>query len=124
MQTPPPVRETWPFETASVIDAEAVISVERQGMRDMAFGRIWAGVVAGSVALSVSACSGSGLSASSTCSDFMNASAVEQHEIVDQLAAQYKKPSYATPLGEPEVPYACSANPSLTLEEFFRRAQE
>jgi len=71
----------------------------------------------------LSACAGSGLSASSSCKDFMNASSVEQHEIVDQLASQYKKPDYATPLGEPEVPYYCSANPSTTLGDFFQKAE-
>jgi len=67
---------------------------------------------------------GSGLSASSSCKDFMTASASEQHEVVDQLASQYRKAAYTTPLGEPEVPYYCSANPSVTLGQFFQKAEE
>lgn len=74
--------------------------------------------------LSLSACAGSGLSAASTCQDFMKASQTEQHEVTDQLASQYKKAEYATPLGEPEVPYYCSANPSVTLGQFFQKAEE
>jgi hypothetical protein len=73
--------------------------------------------------LVLSACGGSSLSASSSCSDFMNASAVEQHELIDQLASRYQKPDYSTSLGEPEVPYYCSANPSTTLAEFFTKAE-
>lgn len=74
--------------------------------------------------LSLSACAGSGLSASSTCQDFMKASATEQHEVADQLASQYKKGEYATPLGEPEIAFYCSANPSVTLGAFFQKAEE
>jgi hypothetical protein len=73
--------------------------------------------------LGLAACGGSTLSAASTCHDFMNADATTQHEAVDRLAAQYSKPDYATPLGEPEVPYFCSANPSVTLGSFFARAE-
>jgi hypothetical protein len=73
--------------------------------------------------LTLSACGGSSLSASSSCRDFMNASAVEQHEVVDQLAGRYRKPDYSTPLGEPEVPYYCSANPTTTLADFFTKAE-
>jgi hypothetical protein len=81
--------------------------------------------VAGAICcLSLSACAGSGLSASSTCQDFMKASAIEQHEVSDQLASHYDKPAYATPLGEPEVPYYCSSNPSATLGYFFQRAED
>lgn len=74
--------------------------------------------------LVVSACGGGGLSASSSCHDFMDASQTEQHEIVDQLAGQYNKPDFATPLGEPEVPYYCTANPSVTLGQFFQKAED
>ncbi len=78
------------------------------------------GTVAG---LTFSSCGGSGLSTASSCQDFMKASATEQHEIVDQLASRYDKPDYATPLGEPEVPYYCSASPSTTLGQFFEKAE-
>jgi hypothetical protein len=73
--------------------------------------------------LVITACGGGALSASSSCRDFMDASASDQHEIVDQLAGHYRKPDYATPLGEPEVPYYCSANPSITLGQFFEKAE-
>jgi hypothetical protein len=63
------------------------------------------------------------LSANSTCQDFLNASPEAQQEIVQSLAAQYHKPDYVTPLGEPEVPYYCAANPSVTLGQFFANAQ-
>jgi hypothetical protein len=74
--------------------------------------------------LALSGCGGSTLSASSSCQNFMSASASEQHEVVDQLSSQYRKAAYATPLGEPEVPYYCSANPSVTLGQFFQKAEE
>ena len=83
-----------------------------------------AAVVSVIACLSLSACGGGDLSASSTCQDFMKASAIAQHEVTDQLASQYKKAAYATPLGEPEVPYYCSANPSVTLGDFFQKAEE
>ena len=73
-------------------------------------------------ALTLTAC-GSSLSASSTCQDFLNASPQDQQSAVDKLAAQYDEPDYATPLGEPEVPYYCSSNPSVTLGYFFSHAQ-
>lgn len=66
---------------------------------------------------------GSELTASSTCSDFMSASSTEQQEIVNELATQYNKPDYTSPLGAPEVPYYCSANPDVTLEQFFQNAE-
>jgi len=71
----------------------------------------------------LSSCGSGGLSASSSCQDFMHASSEEQHEIVDRLASQFNKPDYTTPLGEPEVPYYCTANPSTTLGEFFQKAE-
>ncbi len=75
------------------------------------------------VSLALSACGASALTASSTCQDFMNASGAEQHEVIDQLASHYDKPDFATPLGEPELPYYCTANPSVTLGGFFEKAE-
>ena len=54
----------------------------------------------------------------------MKASAAEQHEVIDQLASHYQKAVYATPLGEPEVPFYCSSDPSVTLGQFFQKAEE
>jgi len=64
-----------------------------------------------------------GLSANSTCQDFLNAPQAAQQAIIENLAAQYHKPDYVTPLGEPDVSYFCAGNPSVTLGEFFARAQ-
>jgi len=79
---------------------------------------------AATAALALGACGGGTLTASSSCREFMTASATEQHEVVYQLASQYRKPAFATPLGEPEVPYYCSASPSVTLGEFFAKAED
>ena len=73
--------------------------------------------------LALSACSTSSLSASSSCESFMKASPSDQHEVIDQLASHYAKPDFATPLGEPEIPYYCAANPSVTLGQFFEKAE-
>ncbi len=70
------------------------------------------------------ACNSSGLSASSTCSQFMAASPEAQQQVVSELASQYQKPDYATPLGEPEVPYYCADNPNVTLGQFFSQASD
>jgi hypothetical protein len=78
-------------------------------------------LVVGTGAL-LSACGGGALSATSTCQDFMQASPTEQQQVISQLAEQYHKPSYATPLGEPEVPYYCADNPNVTLGDFFSHA--
>ena len=79
-------------------------------------------VVLASFALS--SCGGSALTASSTCRDFMNASSGEQQTLVNQLATQYNKPDFTTPLGAPEVPYYCTANPDATLAQFFQNAED
>ncbi len=86
--------------------------------------RIGMATVGAVTTLALSSCGGSALSASSSCEAFMKASASEQHEVVDQLSSQYRKAAYATPLGEPEVPYYCSASPSTTLGQFFQKAEE
>jgi hypothetical protein len=65
---------------------------------------------------------GGGLSASSTCRDFSEASGEEQHEVISSLSSEFETPDYTTPLGEPEVGYYCASNPETTLEEFFQRA--
>lgn len=76
------------------------------------------------LALVVAVCAacGSGLSGTSTCQDFMNASAADQQKVVNQLATKYHKPDYTTPLGAPEVPYYCSAHPDVTLDSFFQNS--
>jgi hypothetical protein len=71
----------------------------------------------------VSGC-GSGLSASSTCKDFSEASFEEQHEVIDSLSSKFDTPDYTSPLGEPEVAYYCASSPETTLEDFFEKASE
>jgi hypothetical protein len=67
---------------------------------------------------------GGGLSASSTCKDFSEASPEEQHEVISSLSSKYDTPDYTSPLGEPEVGYYCAGSPDTTLEEFFQHAEE
>lgn len=81
-------------------------------------------IVLGSLGLAVTSCQGGGLSASSTCKDFLNASASDQQQVVSQLAGRYNKPDFATPLGQPDVPYYCASNPNVTLGEFFSHASD
>jgi hypothetical protein len=54
----------------------------------------------------------------------MNASEQAQESVISQLAAKYEKPDYATPLGEPDVPYFCASNPNTTLGQFFSQASD
>jgi hypothetical protein len=75
-------------------------------------------------ALTLSACNSTSLGSSTTCRQFMSATPQQQQQVLDQLATQYNKPDYATPLGSPEVPYYCSANPSVTLGQFFKEASD
>lgn len=72
----------------------------------------------------IAGCGGGGLSASSTCKDFSEASPEEQHEVISSLSSKYDTPDYTTPLGEPEVGYYCASSPETTLEEFFEHASE
>jgi hypothetical protein len=67
-------------------------------------------------------CGPVGLSGASTCSDFMKASSQDQQQIVSELAGKYQKPDYATPLGQPEIPYYCATHPKITLDQFFAAA--
>jgi hypothetical protein len=62
---------------------------------------------------------GSGLSASSSCQDFMSASQVEQSEAISKLSSQFDTPEVATPLGTPSISYTCSSNPDMSLEQLF-----
>lgn len=69
-------------------------------------------------------CGGGGLSASSTCKDFSEASPEEQYEAISSLSSKFNTPAYTTPLGEPEVGYYCASSPETTLEEFFEQAAQ
>jgi hypothetical protein len=72
--------------------------------------------------VALGACNSTSLGASTTCGQFMSATPQQQQQVIDQLATQYNQPDYATPLGSPEVPYYCSANPNVTLGGFFKEA--
>jgi hypothetical protein len=65
---------------------------------------------------------GGGLDGSSTCAEFMNASQGEQDQVINSLAAKYRKPDYTSPLGRPAVPYYCATHPKVTLGQFFAGA--
>ena len=87
----------------------------------------WFGIGALGIALmacAIAGCGSGGLSASSTCKDFAEASPEEQSEVISSLSSKYDTPDYTSPLGEPEVGYYCAGNPETTLEEFFQQAAE
>ena len=67
---------------------------------------------------------GSGLSASSSCKDFMTASQEEQTEAISKLSSQFDTPEVATPLGTPSIAYTCSSNPDMSLEKLFHGEHE
>ncbi len=67
---------------------------------------------------------GGGLSASSTCKDFANASPQEQAEAISKLSSQFDTPMVATPLGSPDVGFECASRPEMTLEELFKGYHE
>jgi hypothetical protein len=76
------------------------------------------------VSCAIVGCGGGGLSASSSCKDFAEASLEEQHEAISSLSSKYDTPDYTTPIGEPEIGYYCASSPETTLEEFFEHASE
>jgi hypothetical protein len=67
---------------------------------------------------------GSGLSASSSCKDFMTASQEEQTEAISKLSSQFDTPEVATPLGTPSIAYTCTPNPDMSLEVLFHKEHE
>jgi hypothetical protein len=62
-------------------------------------------------------CAGSGLTAKSSCADFLGASEQEQNEAVSRLAGQLHAPDADTPLGRPNVNYICASDSRATLGE-------
>jgi hypothetical protein len=68
----------------------------------------------GCLTVALAGCSG-GLSASSSCKDFLNASQTDQVQAIDKIAGQENAPDATTPLGMPNVSYLCAGNPSQTL---------
>lgn len=69
-------------------------------------------------------CGGGGLSASSSCEDFLSASPEDQEQTISKLSSQFETPELTTPLGEPNVAYVCSSSPEMSLEEVFQRSHE
>lgn len=80
----------------------------------------FAAIASAALVLPLAGCGGSSLSGSSTCQDYLAASSSDQHTIVNQLATQYQKPDFVTPLGFPEVAYWCASSPTATLGHFFK----
>lgn len=78
----------------------------------------------GASVLVFAGCGGSGLSASSSCKDFMAASQEEQAQAISKLSSQFSTPEVATPLGSPSIAYTCSSNPNLSLEDLFHKEHE
>lgn len=84
------------------------------------------GVVAASAAALLTVVSTScsvGLSGSSTCREYMQASTEAQHRVVSDLASKYEKGVWATPMGFPGVAYYCASHATTTLDEFFAAAE-
>ena len=67
---------------------------------------------------------GSGLSASSSCKNFMAASQEEQAQAISKLSSQFDTPEGATPLGSPSIAYTCTPNPDMSLEDLFHKEHE
>lgn len=65
----------------------------------------------------VSGCGSSGLSANSSCQDFLNAGPQDQDAAVSRLAGDLHAPDAVTPLGRPNVNYLCANEPNMTLGE-------
>ena len=72
--------------------------------------------------VSLAGCGGSGLSDTSTCTDYLKADPNDQQKIANELAGKYHKPDYATPLGFPSIAYYCATNGKVTLAQVFASA--
>lgn len=83
--------------------------------------RVIAGLSTAATCVVLLAGCGGGLSASSSCKDFNNASAQEQDAAVSKIAGQLHAGNAVTPLGRPNVSYICANSPTTTLGEVIRR---
>jgi len=87
----------------------------------MRVSRVIAGLsTAATCAVLLAGCS-NGLSASSSCKDFNNASAQEQDSAVSKIAGELRAGNAVTPLGRPNVSYICANSPTTTLGDAIRR---
>jgi hypothetical protein len=73
-----------------------------------------AGALLGCLTVALAGCS-SGLTAQSSCRDFLNASQSDQVQAIDKIAPQENAPDATTPLGMPNVSYLCTGSPDQTL---------
>lgn len=71
------------------------------------------------VTLPLAACGG-GLSADSSCRDFLEASPADQDAAVRSIAVDEGAQNAVTPLGRPNIDYLCAGNPDTTLGEAVR----
>lgn len=89
----------------------------RARLRATAYGAT-ACAAAASLALASTGCAiGNQLDADSSCKDFLNASAQDQDEAVNKVAADMHAGNAVTPLGRPNISYICANNPDTTLGE-------
>lgn len=58
---------------------------------------------------------GNGLTAQSSCKDFMAAGIDEQNTAIAQIAVDEHSPDAVTPLGRPNIDYLCAQDGSMTL---------
>lgn len=72
------------------------------------------------VAIALSGC-GSGITASTRCSEFLHASLQDQDAAVFRVASDMRAGNAVTPLGRPNVNYICANAPDKTLGDVVRQ---
>jgi hypothetical protein len=83
-----------------------------------------AATAASVLAVCLSGCMGQGLSADSSCSDYLNASPQDQQQAVDKLVSKlHADPALTTPLGFPEVAYQCSGDADQKLGDVIKSVE-
>jgi hypothetical protein len=83
-----------------------------------------AATAASVLTLCLSGCMGQGLSADSSCKDYLHASQQDQMQAVDDLVAKlHADPALTTPLGFPEVAYQCSGDSDQTLGDVIKSVE-
>jgi hypothetical protein len=69
----------------------------------------------------IAATQGGGLTASSTCQNFLNADAQTQRQSLVDIALSKGIGGFGSPLALPEIQYECSSEPSMTLGAIVER---
>jgi hypothetical protein len=77
-------------------------------------------LILGACSLVMAACGG-GLTANSTCTDYLNASSQDQNAAVDSIAGQLHASNAVTPLGRPNIDYLCAQEPTATLGQVIQQ---